>query len=221
MDPREAVQSAAYPPLRLPAFGPAATGSPLPPVLRIGAFLVVSVLASLIAFAFVMAATRPAVVFLGDSVTAGWGASAAAAAFPALVDPSAPVDGEPGAPSGVFVGRSWRAGTAIVELGINDWVLGVSVATYRANMERVLASVSADLVVVVVPYAIGGTRAGAWDAYADALVAVATADPRARIVDLRAAFGPPSADLLAPDLIHPNDAGHALIARLVGAALRH
>ena len=221
VNPRQAVHPDAFAPSTRATRGErVATGRPLPPVMRLSAFVVVSALASLLAFALVAAATRPAVLFLGDSVTAGWGATDLAAAFPAIVDPDALVDGEPGAPSGVFVGRGWRAATAVVELGINDYVLGVPVATYRANMERVLASVSADRVVVVVPYEIGGRRAGTWDAYADALVAVAVTDPRVRIVDLRAAFGQPGTGLLDPDLIHPNDRGHALIARLVGAAVR-
>jgi lysophospholipase L1-like esterase len=201
-------------------WGPATTRTPLPPVIRASAFVAVAVLASMLAFAIVAAATRPAVLFLGDSVTAGYGARDAAAAFPALVDPRALVDGEPGAPSGVFVGRSWRAATAVVELGINDYVLGVSVDAYRDNMAAVLASLSADRVVVVVPYEIGARRAGTWDAYADALVAVAARDARVRVVDLRTAFGAPDTRLLDADLIHPNDRGHALIARLVAAAIQ-
>ena len=72
---------------------------------------------------------------------------------------------------------------------------------------------------LIVPYQPGGERAPGWSPYAGALLEGARSDPRVRVVDLRQPFGKPSASWLAPDLVHPNDRGHALIADLVRQAI--
>jgi len=164
-------------------------------------------------------AAQPRVILVGDSVTAGWGASDAGHGWPALLGLPVAVDATPGAASSVYLGRSWSAGTVVVELGINDCAQGVPPAAYGDHMRRILANVQAGRVVVVVPYRIGLESGSSWDAYAGQLLSLAQVDPRVVLVDLRPSFGAPSTALLDPDLVHPNDRGHALIARLVALAI--
>jgi lysophospholipase L1-like esterase len=172
-----------------------------------------------LASALVGHAAQPRVVLVGDSVTAGWGATDAGHAWPALLGFPVRVDAAPGAPSGVYVGRSWTAGTVVVELGINDYAQGVAPEAFGGRMRQIVASISAGRVVLIVPYRVGLDGTAPWDAYADQLLTVARMDPRVVLVDLRPSFGSPATDLLTPDLVHPNDRGHALIAQLVARVI--
>lgn len=181
---------------------------------RIAPILVALALVSLTT-AVVSDAAQPRVILVGDSVTAGWGATDADHAWPAMLRLRAQVDAAPGAPSGAFLGRSWAAPTVVVELGINDYAQGVSPETYGDHMRRIVSSIRADRVIVIVPYRVGLAGSFPWDAYADRLWALSRRDSRVVLIDLRASFGAPTTALLTPDLVHPNDAGHELIARLV------
>ena len=158
-------------------------------------------------------------VFVGDSVTAGWGASAMDRRFASIVDANAIVDAAPGATSAYFADRDWTADTVVIELGINDWVNGIRPFAFRAHVAAILRSVNAVRVILVVPYEVGGSRTGPWDVYADELIALGQSDERVTLVDLRTAFGEPSTALLGPDLVHPNDRGHLVIAAMIRRAM--
>ena len=181
--------------------------------------LIAIVVATSLATALVASAAQPPVILVGDSVTAGWGASDARHAWPSLLGAPARIDAAPGAPSGAFVGRSWRAETVVVELGINDYVQGVAPDVFGGRMREIVTHISAGRVVLIVPYEVALHGAAPWDAYADQLLALARTDPRVVLVDLRPVFGRLATDLLTPDLVHPNDRGHAVIARLVARAI--
>lgn len=187
--------------------------------MRAAATVAVS-LALVLASTLASRAAEPRVLVIGDSLSAGYGARAPDRGWPSLL--GVPIAGEaaPGMTSSFFVGRSWRAEIAVVELGINDCRDGVPPVVFALQMREILLSVSARRIVLIVPYETGGERGSGWRPYAQSLVDLARGDPRVALVDLRPAFGAPTTRLLAPDLIHPNDAGHALIAQLVATALR-
>ncbi|MEW6225179.1 MAG: SGNH/GDSL hydrolase family protein [Chloroflexota bacterium] len=188
------------------------------PSLRSLPLIAIATLVSL-TMALVASTAQPPVILVGDSVTAGWGASDARHAWPSLLGAPARIDAAPGAPSGAFVGRSWRAETVVVELGINDYVQGVAPDVFGGRMREIVTHISAGRVVLIVPYEVALHGAAPWDAYADQLLALARSDPRVVLVDLRPAFGRVGMDLLTPDLVHPNDRGHAVIANLVAQAI--
>jgi len=167
-----------------------------------------------------IAGSAPDVILVGDSVTAGWGASENDRAWPSLLRSGVTVDAIAGATSAAFLGRSWSARTVVIELGINDYAQSVPASAYGADVRLLVNSVHANRVVLVVPYLVAVDRAArSWNSYADELTSIARVDPRVVVVDLRTAFGPPSTWLLASDLIHPNDRGHAVIAHLVAEAI--
>ena len=179
----------------------------------------ISIAAITIATTLVAHAARPRVILVGDSVTAGYGASDAGHSWTALLGVPAQVDAMPGAPSGAFVGRTWAAQTVVVTLGLNDYGQRVAPADFGARMRTIVASITAEHLVLVVPYQVGSEGRAPWDAYADQLLAIGREDHRMVLVDLRPAFGNPSTDLLDAELVHPNDVGHALMARLVAQAI--
>ena len=196
----------------------AARRPPLRPVARLSS---VVALAAAIMFATALAghAAQPRVILVGDSVTAGWGASDASHAWPALLELPVQVDATPRAPSGRFLGRTWNAGTVVVELGICDYARGVAPEAFADHMRQILANITADRVVLVVPYLVGREGTSPWSAYAGQLLTLARMDARVVLVDLQPAFGNPATVLLDPDLVHPNDQGHAVIAQLVARAI--
>jgi lysophospholipase L1-like esterase len=112
-----------------------------------------------------------------------------------------------------------RADMALVMIGHNDtpWIrAGGSVELLRRNLDRILSLVHARDVRVANFYDDGHGDPRVVAAYAQAICAVARRHGAA-CADVHGGF---SSKLLAPDHIHPNAAGHRLIARLLYTAWR-
>ncbi len=110
-----------------------------------------------------------------------------------------------------------QADTVLVMIGHNDtpWIRpGGSDALLRSNLDRILALVHAPDVRVANLYDDGGGDPHVVAAYARTICAVARRHD-ARCADVYDAFTP---NLLAPDHVHPNAAGHRLIARMLYTA---
>lgn len=106
-------------------------------------------------------------------------------------------------PSGVEV--------VLVEFGVNDYLRGVPSAVFEANMARLLAQLKPRVILVAAPAPLD-PRASIepWARYVEAMGRLG------QVVDI-GVFGP---DLFISDGIHPNDAGHAAMAAIIGRALR-
>jgi lysophospholipase L1-like esterase len=110
-----------------------------------------------------------------------------------------------------------HADTALVMIGHNDtpWIRpGGSVALLRSNLDKILDLVHAPDVRVANFYDDGGGDPHVVAAYARTICAIARRHG-ARCADVYDSFTP---NLLAPDHVHPNAAGHRLIARLLYTA---
>jgi lysophospholipase L1-like esterase len=110
---------------------------------------------------------------------------------------------------------------AIIMLGRNEWVTGVSAATFIANLTTLIANVRATAtpapsILLVAEMQGNYTPGPLWSTYVDAIAALVASDGNLAYVDLNPAFGgytvPPSGPLYNADLKHPNDAGNAEIA---------
>ena len=129
-----------------------------------------------------------------------------------------------------------RSDVAVVETGINDVRLFGPDADllnrYGRHLTELLDHLQArrDVPIPVVVVADPGIAASAWDdyppynkgsqeladAYAAKLAEVAEQFPNVTVVDVRSGW---SAEHIHPDGVHPNDAGHALIADAVRSVL--
>jgi lysophospholipase L1-like esterase len=118
-------------------------------------------------------------------------------------------------------------------VGANDFASGVSLATYRANIEARLTQLKSAIQVpcihlLVHPYQRydSFTPVAPWTEYGKVLASIAAADPtNVLFLDLSGRFetiGIPGTDPLgymAADKIHLANSGHAFLAELVGEAL--
>lgn len=191
--------------------------------------------AAVFAPAAALAAKRPVVTVLGDSITAGLGLPATAAlpvrlqaeltrlGVQALVR-GAGVSGDTTGGGLARVDFSVQGDTdlCVVALGGNDLLQGLEPATTRANLERIVRRLKARRIGVLVagisaPAAVGRAYAREFNAV---FPAVAKASGAALYPDLLAGVaGDPG--LRQPDGLHPNARGAAIIAaRLAPAVAR-
>lgn len=182
-----------------------------------------------------LAAGRPVVTVLGDSITAGFGLPAAAA-LPARLQAElarlgvaalvrgAGVSGDTTGGGLARVDFSVQGDTdlCVVALGANDLLQGLEPATTRANLSRIVARLKARRIGVLVagisaPPAVGRAYAREFNAV---FPAVAKAYGAALYPDLLAGVeGDPR--LRQPDGLHPNARGATIIAaRLAPAVAR-
>lgn len=176
-----------------------------------------------------LASPPAAITIIGDSVTAGNGVAGGERFGNVLddlfgSDASVNSQGGSGASSAFFINpANYTLGTpdlVIIELGLNDMAGSVTKATFKANLEDIIGDVRAALatdpsVVLLIAYEIGDSYPNAWSIYADAMDEIADVDGEVVVLDLRPDFGSPTTTLLQGDLVHPNVAGHALIADLL------
>jgi lysophospholipase L1-like esterase len=157
------------------------------------------------------------IVIIGDSVSVGVGATVGNG-WTNVLGRSVAVDvhARNGATTGYFVEHPPRRipgpRAVIVELGINDWGRHVDPATYAANLWRIVETARAggdEPVLIIDVYEIP-TRNGSWKPYRDALLALGE---DFTLIET----GPVE---LTADGLHPNNAGHAAIARAVFAAIK-
>lgn len=125
--------------------------------------------------------------------------------------------------------RAHRPDIVVVQFGINDsWVDSelpedgsrIELADYRKNLTQIVSTLKADgaRVIVMTPNKIGskypGWRLSRLAAYAEAARGVAQAQA-VDLVDIWAADSAGAHDALLVDGMHPNDAGHERVARLL------
>jgi lysophospholipase L1-like esterase len=110
----------------------------------------------------------------------------------------------------------------VLPIGSNDFALGTSAAVTRGRIEEIISIIRSHVdtkpSIVLMPYyerPTAGTET--WDAYVNMYKSIAAADPDVCVFDLGPLFGPYKGDtrggLMAPDLLHPSDAGYALIGK--------
>lgn len=117
-------------------------------------------------------------------------------------------------------------------IGSNDYAADVNPTTYKSNVLAKLNTLDTEIGVPHVHILVhsyqrmDGANTYAWSAYGTALRELAEAAPNTRMfIDLSAAYaaaGVPGSDpydLVTTDLIHQGDAGHAVMADLLRAAL--
>jgi acyl-CoA thioesterase-1 len=185
--------------------------------------LIAAVAASLAAPALA-ARSASVVTVLGDSITAGFGLTAAAAlpaqlgaALARLGSPAvvrgAGVSGDTTADGLARLDFSVQADTAVclVALGGNDLLQGLDPKSVRANLDAIVRRLKARRIGVVVagigaPRAVGAAYAKEFDA---TFASVAHAEGVALYPDLLAGVGPA---LRQGDGVHPNAAGVKVIA---------
>ena len=174
-----------------------------------------------------LAAARPVVTLLGDSITAGYGL-AAADALPAQLQAALARAGSAVTVRGAGVSGDTTAGglarvdfsvqpdtsVCIVALGGNDLLQGLDPRTTRANLQAIVRRLKARRIGIVLagiaaPPAIGRGYAGDFNA---AFATVARNERVPLYPDLLAGVGADNG-LKQRDGIHPNAAGVAVIAR--------
>lgn len=142
-----------------------------------------------------------------------------------------------GSTSGDYASPSnfWQASVAVIQpdlvticLGTNDLAASVSVATYKTNMQTIIASVKAactiepSIVVLVPPYPVITDNASYPDVpYLNAMYELIDSDPNLLILDMTQRFGKSAAalGLMNGDNIHPNALGNTFQARAMDGYL--
>ena len=174
-----------------------------------------------------LAAARPVVTLLGDSITAGYGL-AAADALPAQLQAALARSGSTAIVRGAGVSGDTTAGglarvdfsvqpdtsVCVVALGGNDLLQGLDPSTTRANLQAIVRRLKVRRIGVVLagiaaPPAIGRGYADDFNA---AFATVARNERVPLYPDLLAGVGADNS-LKQRDGIHPNAAGVAVIAR--------
>lgn len=116
---------------------------------------------------------------------------------------------------------------AIIAFGTNDYSNGTSAATFKTNIEATIAALRAKAfdgsVLLLGMYMGQGRTPALWQAYLDALAAIADADADVAFLDLRdympdvpTPFDDAAGKGYFADALHPSDAGHARIAAVLG-----
>jgi acyl-CoA thioesterase-1 len=180
-------------------------------------------------------AAAKSLVFLGDSLTAGFGVQTAEA-FPALIAEKIRAAGLPfevqnaglsGDTSAGGVRRiEWllqrRIDVLVVELGANDGLRGLELKSLKANLQTIIDKTKAknpDVKIVLagmqVPPNLGREYG---DGFQRIFAELARENNAALIPFLLEGVGG-HRDLNQADLIHPNAAGHRVVAELVWRAL--
>lgn len=122
----------------------------------------------------------------------------------------------------------------LIELGANDPPGSVSVATFKANLLALIASVKANVtraqgvsIVLTSVWERGDFTAGTWGPYYDAIRAVVAADPTVTHFDMSARTYPTNTlasanalGILVSDKVHPSDLGSQLWANALYEFLR-
>lgn len=199
-------------------------------------------LAALAALATTAPAAAPApvrtVVFFGDSLTAGYGlADPAAEAYPVLIQEKIRAAGLPWrvvnaglsgeTSSGGLRRVDWTLRTPpdvfVLALGANDGLRGISPALMRTNLEEIIARVrkrNPDARIVLagmrLPPELGPAHA---EAFGRAFPEVAKSTGATLVPFLLDGVGGVT-ELNQADRIHPNPAGHAIMAETVWKVLR-
>jgi acyl-CoA thioesterase-1 len=199
-------------------------------------------LAALAALATTALAAAPApvrtVVFFGDSLTAGYGlADPATEAYPALIQEKIRAAGLPWrvvnaglsgeTSSGGLRRVDWTLRSPpdlfVLALGANDGLRGISPALMRANLEEIIARVrkrNPDTRIVLagmrLPPELGPAHA---EAFGRVFPEVATSTGATLVSFLLDGVGGVT-ELNQADRIHPNPAGHAIMAETVWKVLR-
>lgn len=181
-------------------------------------------------------ATRPkSVVFLGDSLTAGFGLQQSEA-FPALIAEKVRTAGLPFEVQNAGLSGDTSAGALrrvdwllqrpidvlVIELGGNDGLRGLPVKTLRANLQQLIdkakdknPSVKIVIAGMQIPPNLGTDYAAD---FARVFSELARENNAALIPFLLQGVGG-QRELNQPDMIHPNAAGHRIVANLVWRAL--
>jgi len=180
------------------------------------------------AFARRLEEDRHAVVFLGDSITQGWGGGLGAA-FPGMKVANRGIDGD--TTRGVLLRLqddvlALDPSAVVLLIGTNDLEEGASPETIASNLRLILAAIEQHdartpiLLCEVFPSAATKSRPSERIKATNALYRAAVkGDPRVTWVETWPLFADASGDAIAsefPDLLHPNEAGYAKWA----AALR-
>lgn len=106
-----------------------------------------------------------------------------------------------------------------IELGLNDITYPTTSADFQTNLANLIGYIRAGITdpdppIVLIAMPARQSTAATWPAYVDAMYAVAAADSKVLVCDLGQRVPGYDADAwsLYYDGVHPNDAGHALIA---------
>lgn len=177
----------------------------------------------------------PNVLFLGDSLTAGYGLSRAEA-FPALLGKKAEAAHLPihlinaGVSGGTSNGGLHRLGhllhqridVLVLQLGINDLFRGVPVATIESNLQKIIDETRArypEVKIVVVGMQLSQhSAADEVSRFGEMYVELAGRNHAALVPFLlQGVLGNPALNL--SDLIHPNASGQEVLADNVWPAL--
>ena len=98
----------------------------------------------------------------------------------------------------------------LVEFGVNDYLRGVPSKVFETNMAMLLARLTPRVILIAAPAPLDPRDSvEPWGNY------VAAMRRLGQVVDV-GTFGP---DLFTADGVHPNDAGHAVMAEIIGKAL--
>jgi lysophospholipase L1-like esterase len=180
------------------------------------------------AWAAQVAADRGAVVFLGDSITQGWGGGLGAA-FPGVKVANRGISGD--TTRGVLIRLeedvlALDPAAVVLLIGTNDLEEGATPEVVASNLKLILERLSRHdprmpvVLCQVFPSAAAKKRpAGKIRAVNDLYLAAVRNDPRVTYLETYPLFADAQGDALAaefPDLLHPNEAGYAKWA----AALR-
>jgi len=179
-------------------------------------------------FAQRLEADRGAVVFLGDSITQGWGGGLGAA-FPGVKVANRGIDGDTS--RGVLIRLkddvlSLDPAAVVLLVGTNDLEEGAIPETIAGNLKRILSALEAHdpkmpiVLCQVFPSAASKKRSADQIKAVNALYRAAVKnDAHVTLVETWPLFADAAGDAIAaefPDLLHPNEAGYAKWA----AALR-
>jgi len=154
---------------------------------------------------------RGSIIAIGDSLTRGGFASPGQR----WVDILGVIEsGRDGCTSADAVAHPWVVPSSIdvvlVEFGVNDYLRGVPSAVFETNMARLLARFKSRVILIAAPAPLDpGASIEPWERYVEAMSRLG------QVVDI-GTFGP---DLFVSDGIHPNDAGNAAMAEIIGHAL--
>ena len=171
---------------------------------------------------------RGAVVFLGDSITQGWGGGLGAA-FPGVKVANRGIDGDTS--RGVLIRLkddvlSLDPAAVVLLIGTNDLEEGASAETIAGNLKLILSALEAHdpkmpiVLCQVMPSAASKKRPADQIKALNVLYRAAVKnDARVTLIETWPLFADAAGDAIAaefPDLLHPNEAGYAKWA----AALR-
>lgn len=215
-----------------------------PPRMRKTLSAIFGIALALLSFSEVLAQVAPAnsaaarpkfIVFLGDSLTAGFGVQQSEA-FPALIGEKVRGAGLPFEVQNAGLSGDTSAGALrrvdwllqrpidvlVIELGGNDGLRGLPIKALRANLQQLIDKAKGknkNLKIVIagmqIPLNLGAEYAAD---FARIFAELARENNAALIPFLLQGVGG-QRELNQPDLIHPNAAGHRIIADLVWRAL--